>query len=112
MSKFGNAAGNTAGGMMILAYLALSILNIAAVFGLALDVWHWPWFGALLFIGTLFVLRLDIILAPMALWGMIAAWGWPWWGATMVVFWPVVLSVLAGGAGALFGAAGRGLRRS
>lgn len=112
MSKFGEAAGATGGGLMMLAIFALSILNVVAVWSLAIDIWHWPWFGAVLFIGVLFMLRLDIVLAPLALWGMIAAWGWPWWGAALVVFWPVVLSVLAGGADALFGVAGRGLRRS
>lgn len=112
MSKFGAAAGATGGGMMMLAIFALSILNVVAVWGLAVDVWNWNWFGAVLFIGVLFMLRLNIVLAPLALWGMIAAWGWPWWGAAMVVFWPVVLSVLAGGVDALFGVAGRGLRRT
>jgi hypothetical protein len=112
MARYDDTAGATGGLLMMLAIFALSILNVAAVWGLAIDVWHWPWFGAALFIGVLFLLRLDIILAPLALWGMIAAWGWPWWGATLLVFWPVALSVLAGGADALFGLAGRGMRRS
>lgn len=112
MSKYGNAAGSTGGGLLMLAMFALSILNVVAVWGLVADVWHWHWLGAGLFIGALFMLRLDIVLAPLAMWGMIAAWGWPWWIAILLAFWPVILAVLAGGADALFGVAGRGLRRT
>tara|TARA_R110000782_G_scaffold24030_1_gene62341 strand:- start:238 stop:576 length:339 start_codon:yes stop_codon:yes gene_type:complete len=111
MSRNGDAAVAAGGGMLMLAAFALSILNVVAVWSLAIDVWHWPWFGAVVVLGILFMMRLDIILAPLALWGMIAAWGWPWWGATLVVFWPVILTVMASGADALFGVAGRGIRR-
>lgn len=112
MSRIRNTAGAAGGGILMLAILALSIVNVAAIWSLAMDVWHWPWVGALLFIGVLFMMRLDIVLAPLALWGMIAAWGWPWWGAALLVFWPVILSVIAGGADALLGVAARSVRRA
>ena len=112
MSRIGNAAGAAGGGVLMLAIFALSIVNVVAVWSLAIDVWHWPWLGAVLFLGVLFMLRLDIILAPLALWGMVAAWGWPWWGAALLVFWPVILGVMASGADALLGVAARGFRRA
>lgn len=48
MSRIGNAAGAAGGGVLMLAIFALSIVNVVAVWSLALDVWHWPWLGAVL----------------------------------------------------------------
>lgn len=111
MSRTGDAAGTAGFGLLMLLGLALSIVNVAAIWSLALDVWHWHWVFAGLFVAVLFFLRLDIVLAPLALWGMISAWGWPWWGAGMLVFWPIILSLIAHGADSLLGVAGRRLQR-
>lgn len=111
MNRYGEAVGIAGGGLFMLLGLALSLLNVAAVWGLAVDVWDWHWIGAGVFIGLLFVLRLDIVLAPLALWGMISAWGWAWWVAVLIVFWPVALAIMVGGVEAVFGVVGRSLRR-